>query len=166
VETRYPFLDEDVFQFLAGIHPSLKMKGFREKYILRRLAERWLPKSVAWRSKAMFRAPLDSFHIDRLPPFVDQLLSEESLKKTGYFQPQEVSRWRQAFRDLPAQSYRRTSVEMGLAGVVATQLWHQIFIDGSLAELPSRPWQTSRSREPAAVNGHAKPHASTVVTEN
>jgi len=30
------------------------------------------------------------------------------------------------------------SLEMGLAGVAATQLWHHTFIDGSLADLPSR----------------------------
>ena len=29
-------------------------------------------------------------------------------------------------------------VEMGLVGVVATQLWHHTFIDGSLADLPSQ----------------------------
>ena len=53
------------------------------KYLLRRLAERYLPKEIAWRKKAMFRAPFDSFHLDRMPAFVDQLLSEESIRKTG-----------------------------------------------------------------------------------
>ena len=54
----------------------------RDKYLLRRLAERWLPKSIAWRRKAMFRAPLDSFHLtSTAPPFVDQLLSPESLRE-------------------------------------------------------------------------------------
>ena len=85
VETRYPFLDEDVFAFLAQLHPRWKLRGLRDKYLLRLLAERWLPKSIAWRRKAMFRAPFDSFHGDRAPPFVDQLLSAESLRKTGYF---------------------------------------------------------------------------------
>jgi asparagine synthase (glutamine-hydrolysing) len=139
VETRYPFLDEDVFDFLAQLHPRWKMKGFSEKHILRLLAERWLPKSIAWRRKAMFRAPFDSFHADRLPPFVDQLLSEESLRKAGYFDPAAVVHWGQAFKGLRPGSYRRTFLEMGLAGVVATQLWHHTFIDGSLADLPSSP---------------------------
>lgn len=138
VETRYPFLDEDVFQFLAGIHPRWKMRGFKDKYLLRRLAERWLPKEIAWRRKAMFRAPFDSFHLDRLPPFVDQLLSDESLRKTDYFDPQAVHYWRQQFRQYRAGSWRRTFIEMGLVGVVATQLWHQTFIDSSLADVPAR----------------------------
>jgi len=138
VEARYPFLDEDVCGFLAGLHPRWKMRGFCEKYILRLLAERWLPKEVAWRRKAMFHAPFDSFHAEHLPAFVDQLLSEESLRQAGYFDPAAVRHWRQAFRELRPRSYRRTFLEMGLVGVVATQLWHHTFIEGSLADLPSQ----------------------------
>jgi asparagine synthase (glutamine-hydrolysing) len=137
VETRYPFLDEEVFDFLARLHPRWKMRGFRDKYLLRLLAARWLPRSIAWRRKAMFRAPFDSFHADRAPPFVDQLLSEESLRKTGYFDPQAVRHWRHAYRDMLARSPQRASVEMGLVGVISTQLWYHTFIDGSLCELTS-----------------------------
>src|SRR5262249_39105541 len=43
VETRYPFLDEDVFAFLAKLPPRWKLHGLRDKYLLRLLAERWLP---------------------------------------------------------------------------------------------------------------------------
>ena len=70
VEVRYPFLDEDVFDFLAKLHPRWKLRGFRDKHLLRLLAERWLPPSVYRRSKVIFRAPLDSFHMDPEPPFV------------------------------------------------------------------------------------------------
>ncbi|OAI39333.1 asparagine synthetase B [Planctomycetaceae bacterium SCGC AG-212-D15] len=137
VETRYPFLDEDVFRFLAQLHPRWKLRGFREKYVLRPLAERWLPKEIAWRRKAMFRAPFDSFHEDRLPPYVDELLSPESLKKAGYFDTEAVRRWRADFRKLRSRSYLRTSVEMGLVGVFATQLWHHTYIERLAADLPT-----------------------------
>jgi asparagine synthase (glutamine-hydrolysing) len=36
-----------------------------------------------------------------------------------------------------AGSLPRLSVEMGLVAVVATQLWHHLFIDGSLSDLPT-----------------------------
>jgi asparagine synthase (glutamine-hydrolysing) len=136
VETRYPFLDEDVFAFLAPLHPVWKMRGLRDKLIQRYLADRWLPHSVAWRRKGMFRAPLDAFHMD-LPTFADQLLSPESLRKTGYFDEAAVAHWRSAFRNMPPRSNQRTMVEMGLVGVVATQLWHHTYIGGSLADLPA-----------------------------
>lgn len=137
VETRYPFLDRSVFDFLARVPPRLKLRGLRDKYLLRKVAERWLPASIAHRRKAMFRAPFDSFHLEQAPPYVEQLLSEESLRRTGYFDPNAVVHWRQAFRTLRANGMQRTSVEMGLVGVFATQLWHHTFIEGSLADMPS-----------------------------
>ena len=135
VETRYPFLDEEVFGFLAKLHPNWKMRGLRDKLILRHLADRWVPKSIAWRRKAMFRAPLDGFHTTTMPTFVDQLLSPESLKKTGYFDVAAIGHWRNAFRAM--RGNQRTMVEMGLVGVVATQLWHHTYMGGGLAELPA-----------------------------
>src|SRR5262249_25672721 len=105
VETRYPFLDEDVYAFLARVHPKWKLHGFRDKHLLRLLGERWLPRQIAHRRKAMFRAPFDSFFAERVPPFVDQLLSEESLRKTGYFDPQAVQTGREAFRRLRPNSF-------------------------------------------------------------
>ncbi len=137
VEVRYPFLDEEVFQFLSRLHPSWKLKGFRDKHLLRLLAERWVPPSVYKRQKVIFRAPLDSFHMDPEPAFVAQLTSEESLRKTGYFNVREVQRWRKEFRKMRVGSLPRLSVEMGLAAVVATQLWHHLFVSGDLAEMPA-----------------------------
>jgi asparagine synthase (glutamine-hydrolysing) len=145
VETRYPFLDEEVFAFLAKLHPSWKLHRFREKYILRLLGERWLPHSTAWSPKGMFRAPFDSFFINNAPPYVEQLVSDESLTKTGYFDVAAVRHWIQNFRSLRAGSYHRTSIEMGLVAVVATQLWHHTFIDASLADLPD--WRTVASHQ-------------------
>ncbi len=136
VEVRYPFLDEDVFAFLARLDTKWKLRGFRDKHLLRLLAERWLPPSIYRRSKMIFRAPLDSFHMNPEPPFVGQLLSEESLKRTGYFDVAAVRHWRRAFRQMRVGSLPRLSIEAGLAAAVATQLWHHIYIDGKLCDLP------------------------------
>lgn len=130
VEVRYPFLDEDVFDFMARLHPRWKLRGMRDKYLLRLLAERWIPKEVARRHKVIFRAPLDSFHLDPEPEYVRDLLSEASLRQTGYFDVSEVTRWRREYRQLKAGSLPRLSVEMGLTAIIATQLWHRRFIGG------------------------------------
>ena len=148
VEVRYPFLDEDVFDFTSRLHPRWKLRGFRDKHLLRLVAERWLPPKIARRHKVIFRAPLDSFHMDPEPPFVGQLLSEESLRRTGYFDVAAVHHWRKAFRQMRAGSLPRLSVEMGLAAVVATQLWHHLFIDGALSDLPT--WTGLASKAGAA----------------
>lgn len=139
VEARYPFLDEAVFDYLAPLHPRWKLRRLTEKYLLRRLAERWLPHQIAWRRKLMFRAPFDSFHMQDAPEYVDQLLGPEALRRTGFFDAEAVASWRQRSRTMRPHSLPRISVEMGLVGVLATQLWYQTYIDSTLADVPSSP---------------------------
>jgi asparagine synthase (glutamine-hydrolysing) len=159
VETRYPFLDEDVFAYLAGLHPRWKLRGLQDKYVLRLLAERWLPHEAAWRKKAMFRAPFDSFYREPAPAYVEQLLSDESLRRTGFFDANAVNYWRQAFRNMRAGAAARATLEMGLVGVVGTQLWYHTFIDGSLADLPSDAslWRGARDYPDAKSTNSAVP---------
>jgi asparagine synthase (glutamine-hydrolysing) len=154
VETRYPFLDEDVFAFLAGIHPRWKLHGFRDKYLLRLLAERYLPPEIAWRRKVMFRAPSRSFFAETAPAYVKQLLSAESLRKSGWFDAGAVHRFGEQLGSGTLGFRQRTIVELGMVGVVATQLWYHTFIDGTLADLPgasSRP-RTARRELPFDAN--------------
>jgi asparagine synthase (glutamine-hydrolysing) len=139
VELRPPFLDEDLVAYTNRLHPRWKLRRLTDKYILRKFAEKWIPREIAWRPKKMFRAPLDSFHVegpDRAL-WIDQVLSRESLRKTGYFDPDAVEQWRAAI-PMMRRTLKRTSIEMGLAAVTATQLWHHLFISGDLADLPAQ----------------------------
>ncbi len=141
VEMRHPFLDEELFDFCATLPPRWKLRGMRDKYLLRTMAEKWLPRSMSRRRKAMFLTPWESLcppdNPGSMPTYVEELLSQESLMKSGYFDAKNVARWRKDVRSLRRGSLLRTSIEMSLVGVVSTQLWHHSFIDGSLASLPS-----------------------------
>src|SRR5260370_42216805 len=80
----------------------------------------------------MFRAPVDTFHFDDMSEagrWVNPLLSPVALRQTGYFNPAAVAKWRREFRNLRPGSIPRTSIEMGLVGVTATQLWHHTYIE-------------------------------------
>jgi asparagine synthase (glutamine-hydrolysing) len=143
VETRYAFLDEDVTAFVAGLHPRWKLRGLlKDKFVERKVAERWLPAGVAWRRKHMFRAPMDAWAETRTAnptgpgAWVDQVLSRESISKAGYFDPDAVAAAR---RKLARKSggLGRTGLEMGLTAVTATQLWHHLYLGGGLCELPA-----------------------------
>jgi asparagine synthase (glutamine-hydrolysing) len=144
VETRYAFLDEDVIAYMSKIHPRWKLRGvMNDKFVERKVAERWLPKDVAWRRKKMFRAPMDSWgKVNReqgpghQSSWIDQVLSLESVRKAGYFDPEAVEAARQRLAK-PGRGLGRLSVEMGLTGVLATQLWHHLYISGGLCDLPT-----------------------------
>jgi asparagine synthase (glutamine-hydrolysing) len=134
LETRYPFLDNDLAEFLLTIPQDMKLRGFSGKYLLRKCASRWLPKNVAWRRKAMFRAPFSSLLFTGNTCYVDQLLSAESISKTGYFDIATVAEARKRLAMGNLSRLNRLSLEIGLVSVISIQLWHQAFLDGSLAE--------------------------------
>ncbi|MBS0206142.1 MAG: asparagine synthase (glutamine-hydrolyzing) [Planctomycetes bacterium] len=142
VEMRHPFLDEDLFDFCAKLPAHWKLRRLQDKFLLRAVADKWLPKAMSRRRKAMFLTPWESLcpsneQEGSAPTYVEELLSEDSIRRAGYFDPAAVSRWRRDVRQLRKGSLLRTSFEMSLVGVVSTQLWHHSFIDGNLASLPS-----------------------------
>jgi len=142
VEGRYAFLDEDVISYMAGLHPRWKLRGIlKDKFVERMVAERWLPKEVAWRKKRMFRAPMDSWVSRDLKgnvgeTWIDQVLSPESIRKAGYFDPEAVAQARLKLAK-PGRGVSRTSLEMGFTAVTATQLWHHLYLSGDLCDLKS-----------------------------
>jgi asparagine synthase (glutamine-hydrolysing) len=138
IETRYPFLDEEVIAFCAGIAPEYKLHGLTEKWILRQVAARTLPARIANRPKTMFRASLSkTFLGPHRPGWVDQLLSPESLRATGYFDPQAVARERARQMAIPRITARRFVFDVALTSVVSTQLWHHLYCGGGLCDLPT-----------------------------
>ncbi|MGE3804764.1 MAG: asparagine synthase (glutamine-hydrolyzing) [Gemmataceae bacterium] len=138
IEGRFPFLDEDVVNFCARLDPRFKLRGLTDKWLLRQVTARILPPQIANRPKTMFRAHFGgSFLGEDRPAYVDQLLSPESLRKTGYFRHDGVELARQVLARKSRFSFNRFVLEMGMAGVIATQLWHHIYCGGALAELPT-----------------------------
>ena len=138
--------------FCAALPPKFKLHGLTDKWLLRQVAARTLPTAIANRRKTMFRANLSPlFFGDDRPGWVDQLLSEESPSRTGYFDPAAVRSVRGSGGRVRWNPFRRVVMEMGLTGVITTQLWHHTFLGGGLADLPV--WQAPRVADaaPAAV---------------
>ena len=154
VETRYPFLDDDVLALCGRLHPRWKLRGlFGDKHLLRQAAFKRLPPRIALRRKAMFMAPMAESFLAAAPDYVRQLLSEESLRRTGYFDVAAV-RERFARYAAPRPPRLRHFVEVGLVSVVATQLWHHLHLGGGLCELPASG-PAPRIERPAAARAVA-----------
>jgi len=152
VEARYPFLDEDVITFASRIHPRWKLRGLMgDKYLLRQAAARILPDAVAQRKKAMFRAPLAETFLAKPPSFVRDLVSPDSLARTGYFNAAAVQRDCAVLAQ--GEGKLGTFASLGLGGVVATQFWHHLYLGGGLCELPQVEHQARA--EPAVATTFA-----------
>lgn len=61
VEVRVPYLDRVLTELSYSIPPELKMQGITTKYLLKKVAEQYLPKSIIYRSKTGFGAPVRSW---------------------------------------------------------------------------------------------------------
>lgn len=137
VETRYPFLDDNVIKLCSKVHPRWKLRRLRmDKYLLRQTATRYLPREIALRPKAMFRAPFADSFFGSAPDFAHQLMSEESLRKTGYFDVEEVRKQFLAYSSGRA-SRNKFFNEMGMISVLSTQMWHHMYCGGGLCDLPT-----------------------------
>ena len=91
VEARVPYLDPDLVNFAARLPVHYKMKGNTTKYLLRKVAERYLPKDVIYRPKTGFGSPVRSWLKTSLKPMMSERLDEKRLKQKGIFDSKEVS---------------------------------------------------------------------------
>ncbi len=92
LEIRAPFLDYTFVEFAATIPPALKLKGFRSKYILRKMLRGLLPQEILAKKKIGFDIPLGDWIRKGLRDFVLETLAPENLRKHGLFEPRFVAR--------------------------------------------------------------------------
>lgn len=139
VRTLYPFLDEDLVEFVSSIHPRWKLRGLRQdKVLLRKYAATVLPENTIKQRKVIFKAPLPRDVFSEFPSYCRQLLSPESLRKTGYFDPGRVDFFcRHVNGPWNRNIGRSLVIRQGLIGVLSTQLWHHLYVDASLCDLSS-----------------------------
>jgi asparagine synthase (glutamine-hydrolysing) len=129
VEGRFPFLDHRVVEFAARIPPKLKIRGLREKHILREAMKDLLPPHIGNRTKQPYRAPdCQSFVGANAPGYVSHRLSAGDIAAAGYFEPNAVAKLSAKCRNHKLIGFRDN---MAFVGVLSTQLWHREFVQGA-----------------------------------
>jgi asparagine synthase (glutamine-hydrolysing) len=74
LEVRAPFLDHRLAELMNRVKYDLKMPGGRQKYLLRKAMERYLPADFLWRRKQGFSVPLSYWFKGSLGDYVRQKL--------------------------------------------------------------------------------------------
>jgi asparagine synthase (glutamine-hydrolysing) len=90
VEVRYPFLDLDVVELARQMPPDLKLKGWQEKYIVKRVAAGKVPETILAREKFGFHGPGSPYLLRHARDFVEDVLATSRLKRQGFFDPVTV----------------------------------------------------------------------------
>ncbi len=99
VETRYPYLDLDVIECAKAIPPDLSLHNFEEKYVLKRLADGYLPDEIVNREKFAFRASTSPDLLRRAGDWIDGYLNPDRIRQEGYFNHQVVQQLRRRYAD-------------------------------------------------------------------
>ncbi len=129
IEGRFPFLDHRLVEFATRLSPDAKLKGLREKHILREAAMGLLPQSVTERQKQPYRAPDSSSFTGpdtNEPSYVADLLSERAIASTGLFNPMAVSKLHGKCRKQDVAGFRDNAA---FVGILSTQLWRANFLE-------------------------------------
>ncbi|HEY6644781.1 asparagine synthase (glutamine-hydrolyzing) [Povalibacter sp.] len=94
LELRVPYLDHRLVELVAGIPANLKIRGNTQKYLLKKLAERWLPRDMIYHKKQGFEAPMGRWLRGPLLPFFDSVVNKAAVESSGVFRYEEIRRLR------------------------------------------------------------------------
>ena len=93
-------MDKNLVEFSTQIPDELKLKDFSEKYILRKMASRFVPRQVAEREKFGFVAPGSPYLLQKNVEYINDILSYDTIKKQGYFNADEIERLKTHYKQL------------------------------------------------------------------
>jgi asparagine synthase (glutamine-hydrolysing) len=132
IEGRFPFLDKDVIDLANSLPASYKLRVLDEKHVVKRVAERHLPKEILARKKQPYRAPdALAFIADDVPEYMDEVLTETALRDANVFDPAPVIQLVKKCRARGRDGQFSNADNMALVGVLSTQLLHRQLIAGS-----------------------------------
>jgi asparagine synthase (glutamine-hydrolysing) len=126
LEVRVPFLDYRLIRLAASMPDELKIKDGEGKYILKKVAEDFLPQEIIYRKKAGFPVPLATWF--REPNRFTEILGEDRTLDRGLFDRTAISRLverhKRGEHDYSSTIWNLTNLE----------IWARLFLDADPLE--------------------------------
>jgi asparagine synthase (glutamine-hydrolysing) len=91
VEARAPYLDRDLTAFALSLPADLRVHGLTTKWVLKKAAEKWVPRDVIYRRKRGLSVPIAGWINRGLRAEVDRLLEPSRLRKHGFVDVERVT---------------------------------------------------------------------------
>ncbi|TMJ97829.1 MAG: asparagine synthase (glutamine-hydrolyzing) [Actinobacteria bacterium] len=119
LEARVPYLDPVVAELALALPTRLKVRGLAKKRLLRRAVAPLLPRSIVHGRKRGFSIPAAAWLRGELEPFAREVLSPDTVRRQGFFQPQAVTRL------IDDHVSGREDLSRQLWGLLSFALWHE-----------------------------------------
>ncbi len=127
IEGRFPYLDHRLIEFANRLPPHWKIRGLKEKYLLRRALDGLLPPLIQQRSKQPYRAPdhQSFFHHGAPLDYVADLMGSERIRAAGYFDAAAVGKLVDKCRRGDALGF---ADNQAFVGILSTMLLDETFL--------------------------------------
>ena len=123
VELRVPLLDHKLVEFCMSLPDSFRLRGTTGKYLLKKVAEHWIPKALVHRKKQGFPTPIAQWFRHDLFDRVSALLLDQRAAERGFFRRGYVESVLARHRSGQEDLSRR------ILTFVMLELWHRTFVD-------------------------------------
>ncbi|MEE9584254.1 MAG: asparagine synthase C-terminal domain-containing protein, partial [Candidatus Brocadiales bacterium] len=124
LEGRVPFLDHRLVEFCAQAPVGFKLHRRTTKYLLRKAAERLLPKKTAWAKKKSFYIPTEKCFDSKFYDFIRDVLNPTTIKNRGIFNWEYINKLLYPTETLELLDNKR------LMAILILELWFKFFMDG------------------------------------
>jgi asparagine synthase (glutamine-hydrolysing) len=133
LEVRCPFTDHRLVEFGLRLPFDWKYRSGTTKYILREAMRGILPDAVLCKKKMGFNPPMPRWLSDELRPMIEQLLSDESVERRGFFRAAAV-------RTLLEEHFTaRRDNALKIWALLVLELWCRMYVDRSSREIADMP---------------------------
>jgi asparagine synthase (glutamine-hydrolysing) len=117
VEVRPPFLDHRIIEFAAGLPLDLKIRGARQKYLLKEVMRSKLPAAIVQRKKIGFDIPAHDWFRGPLRPLLMETLATAEAEHSELFHFETIRTYTQLHLN------RRINIGYHLWGLIMLFLW-------------------------------------------
>ena len=97
LEGREPLLDHRIIEFVAQLPDIFKINGSIQKYLLKRLTHKLIPKEMLDRPKTGFAIPLVDWFRDDLKSLLLDILDEKKLEKQKLFNVKYINKEKDSY---------------------------------------------------------------------
>jgi asparagine synthase (glutamine-hydrolysing) len=148
IESRVPFLDHRLVEFVAALPPRMKLRGLTTKWILREAVRDLLPPQITTRRKMGFPVPFGRWMRQGWDGVARDVLLDRRSRERGIIDPDSVERL--------IGDHVRGTADGGdaLWSLLNLELWYRTFVDGdgvqTLSAAAGPRWNASPVAEATA----------------